>query len=681
MSMKYLNFDLEIGRDNGRHRAKVTRSPSGEAETHFELPFSELELENYLLKINRPRGGGYREIASADPSTRETVEMFGGKLYSAVFRDEIHVNLLRSLDEAEDQGCGLRLRLTFTDDTPLVTLPWELLYDQRKNRFLTLSDHTPVVRYLELAERIRPLAVTPPLKLLVMISSPHDYPQLDTGKERSDLQKALADLEARQLVQVDLLERASLAELQQRLRRDGPYHVFHYIGHGGYASEAQTGLLILEDEHARGQSVSSQDLGVLLHDHRSLRLAVLNACEGARTSITNPFSGTAQGLVQQGVPAVVAMQFEISDGAAILFAREFYSALADGYPVDRATAQARKAIYVQPNIVEWATPVLYMRSDDGLIFDVEAQPPKLVPPDPAPPVEPARNLDETIGDLERRLLSAPNDHALLTLKYDVEALLHDYPEHARLKMLLHRIDKALESAPLPSAGDFPRHQSSKPGWFNPVLVVLLVLIMIPIGFFTLRAVWPGVTTSPAQVLPKVYRVSMEDRSGWMHGFLTGDGYIVTTDFLPDYRGRIAVTPRGGDDRSPRSARFVERSSTAPGTVLLQLEGSTRPSDEVRVRLAHSLQVGDTVVRYLSRADRASGLVREVNAERDIYKSADESITLRDALVTSDISGPGDSGAPVLDEDGRVVGMVLGAGQTETISIPIERIKAAYPEAF
>ncbi|MCP4306519.1 MAG: hypothetical protein GY926_10515 [bacterium] len=46
---------------------------------------------------------------------------------------------------------------------------------------------------------------------------------------------------------------------------------------------------------------------MILHEHRSLRLEILNACEGARSSRTDPFSGTGKSLVQQGIPAVVAM--------------------------------------------------------------------------------------------------------------------------------------------------------------------------------------------------------------------------------------------------------------------------------------------------------------------------------------------------------------------------------------
>jgi len=39
-------------------------------------------------------------------------------------------------------------------------------------------------------------------------------------------------------------------------------------------------------------------------------------------------------LAQQGVPAIIAMQFKTKNDTAIRLATEFYGALADGYPVD-----------------------------------------------------------------------------------------------------------------------------------------------------------------------------------------------------------------------------------------------------------------------------------------------------------------------------------------------------------
>ena len=65
------------------------------------------------------------------------------------------------------------------------------------------------------------------------------------------------------------------------------------------------------------------------------------------------------------------MQFEIADDVASTFAHEFYGALADGYPIDAAVTEARKAIFAAGHEVEWATPVLYLRAPDGRIFDVD----------------------------------------------------------------------------------------------------------------------------------------------------------------------------------------------------------------------------------------------------------------------------------------------------------------------
>ena len=64
------------------------------------------------------------------------------------------------------------------------------------------------------------------------------------------------------------------------------------------------------------------------------------------------------------------MQFEIIETAAITFAQEFYGAVADGFPVDAAVSEARKAIFATGNDVEWGTPVLYMRTPQGVIFEI-----------------------------------------------------------------------------------------------------------------------------------------------------------------------------------------------------------------------------------------------------------------------------------------------------------------------
>ena len=341
----------------------------------FQVPFSDLEIENFLLKIGRPR----RNVRRVSAPQVTAIKDFGGRLFETVFPAELRVNLAGSLSRADAKDAGLRIRLRLSDCPELSELPWEYLYDREHNRFLSLSDRTPLVRYLEVSDPVRVLPVTPPLRILVVIASPSDSQQLDGEQEWRNVTASLSELVQRGRVELEKLAEPTLKALQRQLRRDA-YHVFHFIGHGGFDPRTEGGVLAMEDDHGRARLVGGEELGTLLHDHRSLRLAVLNSCEGARGDRTDPFSGTAQSLVQQGIPAVVAMQFEITDDAAITFSHVLYEAIADDYPLDAATAEARKAVYAEGNLTEWGTPVLYLRAHDGRIFDIQDRPPPVLPP-------------------------------------------------------------------------------------------------------------------------------------------------------------------------------------------------------------------------------------------------------------------------------------------------------------
>ncbi|HEV2252295.1 MAG TPA: CHAT domain-containing protein [Streptosporangiaceae bacterium] len=367
----YKDFDLliEPGLSQGSYRARVLRSPAGEsAPMQFTLPFSDLELENFVLRI----GHGRRRTRGSGRPESTLLKEFGGKLYDAVFQDELRDILQRSLSQTRAQGAGLRLRLRLVDTPGLADVPWEFLYDRRHNRFLARSLRTPLVRYLDLPDPPHPLSVEGPLRLLVMISSPSGYPALDVEQEWDALTGALAQQQAEGRVIVERLA-ANMSELRTRLRRE-EFHVFHFVGHGFWHRDWRDGVLVMEDRRGLPHLVTGEDLGGLLSEYDQTRLAVLNACEGARSEdASDPFAGMAQSLIQQGLPAVVAMQFEITDDAAIIFAHELYAAIADSYPVEAALAEARRAILHEGNLTEWGTPVLYSRAPDGHLFNLTGQ--------------------------------------------------------------------------------------------------------------------------------------------------------------------------------------------------------------------------------------------------------------------------------------------------------------------
>ena len=98
----------------------------------------------------------------------------------------------------------------------------------------------------------------------------------------------------------------------------------------------------------RSRLATGAELYVMLANS-PVRLAVLTLPRRAHRR-RRPYAGAAS-LVHQGIPAVVAMQFEISDDAAIAFSRTLHEAIAYGWPVDTAVAEARRAILAVPSRV------------------------------------------------------------------------------------------------------------------------------------------------------------------------------------------------------------------------------------------------------------------------------------------------------------------------------------------
>ena len=371
-SSNYLDFELEIGpAEDGEYPVVVLHSPAGECRTKMRFPFDSATLTNRLqaLEIALLRSSGVRRRVVT--REEEIVQDFGRQLTDALLKGKVRTLFDLSRREAYEKDVGLRLKLR-VQAPDLSVIPWEFLYDEQEDEYLALARSTPVVRYLELPQPLKPLTVTPPLRILGMIASPTDQDPLDTSRERKRLEDAVKPLQDEGRVALTWIEGETWRDLQ-RAMRNGEWNVFHFIGHGAYDEVKDEGLIALADEGGRTQLLSAGQLGRLLDDHGPLRLAVLNSCEGARGGTKEVLSSTAAVLMRRGVPAVVAMQYEITDRAAIEFTRAFYEAIADGQPVDGAVSEARIAVSLAlQSTLEWGVPVLYMHAPDGRIFSVEA---------------------------------------------------------------------------------------------------------------------------------------------------------------------------------------------------------------------------------------------------------------------------------------------------------------------
>ena len=360
----YDELRLRLDRIRGACYRVLAATHFAEATVEFEVPSAELEIAGVGLCSARSHG----QPATASPSLNDAKRL-GEALFRSVFHGQVRDIYRDALADARRRDRGLRIMLCLSGAPELCDVPWEYLFDG--SHYLATSTLTPVVRYLDLPRRSRTLRVSPPLRILGIISNPTDYQQLKIDEERQSLEHALSHVLDTHAVELHWLSRPTLPALLNALRTN-TFHALHFIGHGMYNIESDKGALVFEDETGWARPVTGDHLGLILQDFSSLRLAVLNACEGARSSRHDPFSGVAGALIQRDVPAVIAMQFEISDDSAITFAASFYEALAAGAAVDASLATARLSMFAKrTEDIEWGKPVLFMRVADARLFDVQ----------------------------------------------------------------------------------------------------------------------------------------------------------------------------------------------------------------------------------------------------------------------------------------------------------------------
>jgi hypothetical protein len=398
--VEYLNFDLEIGPRSEDRYPVGARSEAGEVRHWMRFPLDGLALENVLLRVQNAllRTGNVRR--GMGTPEEQVVQSFGRALFEALLVEDVRRLYDASAARATQQGKGLRLRLRI-QAPELAALPWEFLYDPLQHEYVCFLPDVVLVRYLETAQPIPPFKVELPLRVLAMLADPSDLDRLNVAHERQRLSDALRPLEELDLVRLRWVEGQTVRDLHQALlQRD--WHIFHYIGHGAFDARTQEGVLALVNEQGTTHLLGATDLGRMLAQRHSLRLVVLNSCQGAAGSRHDLFSSTAATLASKRIPAVLAMQYDITDQAAMEFTRGFYGALAVGMPVDGAVTQARTAISVgAPRTLEWVTPVLYLRAPTGVLFEV---PPPVTKPrrsgqssaQVAPPAQPiAKSADTT----------------------------------------------------------------------------------------------------------------------------------------------------------------------------------------------------------------------------------------------------------------------------------------------
>jgi hypothetical protein len=357
MPLRYLDFKLTLAGTPGQ----VTVAAQGPRGISIDPVPTELDLPAVRAAVELLQDDAALALAA--------LEHLGAALFDALFPRKIARAFERAYEDLPE-GAELRLKLTILPPE-LGDLPWELLYDPDVGAFLAARATLPIVRMIESGTPSASLLARRPLRVLQVQANPKDVASLDLAGSEAAIRAALGGAG-----EVTVLRSATPASLQAALRQGG-FHVLHVDSHGYFDAEANSGYLLLETADAGMMSVSADQLASIL-DGSSVRLVLLAACQTAAQSQARRFSGLAQYLMRtvSRLPAVLAMQFVIPDQTAIAFFGEFYRALAEGFPVDAAVVEGRKAILASAGErPDWATPVLFLRVEDGDILREEREAP------------------------------------------------------------------------------------------------------------------------------------------------------------------------------------------------------------------------------------------------------------------------------------------------------------------
>lgn len=375
--MKDVPLDFRL-RKNEAKNAFVVHLVAGEweGETDFAFDLTNQRLRRIVERIENNR------------CTFDDLRDIGANLWVGLMNGVVGSHLENVLKEIEEQAreesaesLGVRFHFRLSLPPELEALPWEALYHERKYAFLSTHPDRCVVRCPS-----SKIAIPPPppdihhrqLRILVVIPSgsglgvEHEWRSLDVAVS-SFLDKIHLER---------LSGRVDSDSLGDRLRSEH-WDIVHFIGHGEQTAGGKTRIRLNSREAGMNERWMEAEQFASLFLGSGVRLAILNCCLGAKPSPFYSLSGLGPFLLRTGVPAVVAMRYEIPDAVAIRFSEKFYRELLRAPMagrVDLAVDHARRSLYQaydDDNARSFITPVLFLAQGCEQLFTLESEAPSI----------------------------------------------------------------------------------------------------------------------------------------------------------------------------------------------------------------------------------------------------------------------------------------------------------------
>lgn len=331
-------------------------------------------------------------------------EVLGDMLFKILWSEPAVKSFLygRLVMIMRDQQAHCRIRIEFDENAyDLAALPWEYLLIQKDDQqhiepFFWGAD---IHGQFDLIRHVAPeghkaeqpsIQLHQPLNVILVINNPADRP-VDKLRMITCLEKIRNENELFNLYTNASLINPPFHNLKQQLNEivkliEGPY-VLHFLGHA-HMNKEQSGIFFINDK-SMAEEIKSDDFAKLFirndrnfPDFRLPDLVVLQACESGQ--VGEKGNGIGFLLARKGIPAVVAMQNEITEDASEKFVREFYHSLLNGDDIARAVTKGRTYMATRYNKDEKETDKHYSDNTFGspIVFISSETPFYLVTPLP-----------------------------------------------------------------------------------------------------------------------------------------------------------------------------------------------------------------------------------------------------------------------------------------------------------
>ena len=348
--------------------------------------FPDLEIGIYLREINAYTIELYYRLPDSDAKSllckgRVNIDLeklaitpfmdeYGQILTEAIFADpEIKDAFTKAQASAQSLGLPLRVRLFIDPDAgKLHNVHWETLQDPLNGSPLTIND-TLFSRYLTSPDfRSIRWRSKGDLSALVVIANPSNLSEynlaaIDFQNELEHARLGFKKIPMMVLPGPGNSQPASLRNIIANLR-DHEHDILYLVCHG--TIDKQEPWLWLEDNEGKVSRTSGQEF---VQQIRALaqrpRLIILASCQSAGNSAGDAMAALGPRLAEIGIPAVIAMQGNISLQTVSEFMPVFFTELDRDGQIDRAMTAARTAVHQRPDA--WM-PVLFMRLESGRIW-------------------------------------------------------------------------------------------------------------------------------------------------------------------------------------------------------------------------------------------------------------------------------------------------------------------------